>query len=122
MASGIAHDINNALSPVTLYTQSLLESEPALSGRTREYLEIIQRAVEDVAETVARMREFYRQREPQLTLAPVDMNELVRQVIDLTRARWSDMAQQRGASIALRTELADEPPSSSVSKARSAKR
>src|SRR5690606_28753196 len=30
MASGIAHDINNAISPVTLYTESLLENEPDL--------------------------------------------------------------------------------------------
>jgi len=28
MASGIAHDINNAISPVALYTESLLETEP----------------------------------------------------------------------------------------------
>src|SRR6266702_1423702 len=88
MASGIAHDINNALSPVSLYTQSLLEREPNLSARTRDYLETIQRSVEDVAHTVARMREFYRQREPQLTLMPVHLNLLVQQVVDLTRARW----------------------------------
>ena len=31
MASGIAHDINNAISPVALYTESLLETEPDLS-------------------------------------------------------------------------------------------
>ena len=34
MASGIAHDINNAISPVALYTESLLESEPNLSPRS----------------------------------------------------------------------------------------
>ena len=28
MASGIAHDINNAISPVALYTQLLLDTEP----------------------------------------------------------------------------------------------
>src|SRR6202045_1302648 len=33
MASGIAHDINNAISPVSLYTESLLEREPNLSAR-----------------------------------------------------------------------------------------
>ncbi|WP_084299156.1 ATP-binding protein [Bradyrhizobium sp. WSM1743] len=110
MASGIAHDINNALSPVALYTQSLLEVEPNLSARTREYLETIQRAVEDVAHTVTRMREFYRQREPQLTLMPVRLNELVQQVIDLTRARWSDMPQLRGNVISLRSELAERLP------------
>jgi len=40
-----------------------------------------------------------------LALRPVNMNVLVRQVIDLTRARWSDMAQQRGIAIEIRTEL-----------------
>jgi signal transduction histidine kinase/ActR/RegA family two-component response regulator len=105
MASGIAHDINNAISPVALYTEALLDKEPDLSPHVRSQLETIQRAIDDVARTVARMREFYRAREPQVTLQPVNMNVLVRQVIDLTRARWSDMAQQRGIAIEIRTEL-----------------
>jgi signal transduction histidine kinase/ActR/RegA family two-component response regulator len=110
MASGIAHDINNAISPVALYTESLLEREPNLSARTREYLTTIQNAIEDVSQTVARMREFYRQREPQVTLAPVHLNRLVQQVIDLTRARWNDMPQERGIVIRLQTELMTELP------------
>lgn len=110
MASGIAHDINNALSPVSLYTESLLDTEAGLSSRARGYLETIQRAVEDVAKTVARMREFYRQREEQLELAPVDLNQLVRQVVELTSARWSDMPQQGGAVIQALSELAPELP------------
>ena len=110
MASGIAHDINNAISPVAIYTDSLLEREPGLSADGRGKLETIQRAIDDIAHTVARMREFYRPREPQLTLAPVDMNAIVKQVVDLTRARWSDMAQQRGVAIELRTELAPDLP------------
>jgi PAS domain S-box-containing protein len=110
MASGIAHDINNAISPVALYTDSLLERESNLSAQGRGQLEIIQRAIHDVAATVARLREFYRQRESQLTLMPVDLNELVPQAVDLTRARWSDMPQQRGIVIQARTELADDPP------------
>ena len=77
MASGIAHDINNAISPVALYTEALLEHEQNLSRRGRQQLEIIQRAVDDVAQTVARMGEFYRAREPQLSLVPVDLNKLV---------------------------------------------
>jgi PAS domain S-box-containing protein len=110
MASGIAHDINNAISPVALYTEALLETEPGLSPRARSNLEIIQRAVDDVAHTVARMREFYRAREPQLALAPVDMNRLVQQVLDLTRARWNDMPQQRGIVIRLERDLPPELP------------
>jgi CheY-like chemotaxis protein/anti-sigma regulatory factor (Ser/Thr protein kinase) len=56
------------------------------------------------------MREFYRQREGQLATAPVQLNELVDQVLDLTRARWSDMAMQRGVVIKVQTELAADLP------------
>ena len=111
MASGIAHDINNAISPVALYTESLLENEPHLSTRARGYLETIQHAIEDVAATVARMREFYRQREPQLTLLPIEINRLMQQVLELSRARWSDMPQQRGAMIKLVTDFPPQLPS-----------
>jgi signal transduction histidine kinase/ActR/RegA family two-component response regulator len=110
MASGIAHDINNAISPVSLYTESLLEREPDLSERARGYLLTIQRAIEDVARTVARMREFYREREAQLTLTQVDLNRAVRQVVDLTRPRWSDLPQQRGMMVDMRLELAEPLP------------
>jgi PAS domain S-box-containing protein len=110
MASGIAHDINNAISPVALYTDSLLEREPNLSAQGRGQLQTIQRAIHDVAATVARMREFYRQRDAPVNLAAVHLNQLVHQVVDLTRARWCDMPQQRGIVIELRTELAADPP------------
>ena len=110
MASGIAHDINNAISPVSLYTESLLEREPNLSERARGYLTTIQRAIEDVARTVARMREFYREREAQLTLERVDLGRAVRQVVELTRPRWSDLPQQRGVMVDLKTDLKDGLP------------
>ena len=110
MASGIAHDINNAISPVALYTASLLEHDETLSQRAREYMMIIQRAIEDVAATVARMREFYRPRESVMQLAPVGLNELVEQVVALTRARWSDVPQQRGIVVNVRTDLKSDLP------------
>lgn len=110
MASGIAHDINNAISPVMLYTESLLEREPGLSEHARQYLVTIQRAIDDVAQTVSRMREFYRPREAQQRLAPVDLNVLVEQVIELTRARWSDLPQQRGIVIDVQTDLVSNLP------------
>lgn len=109
MASGIAHDINNAISPIMLYTDMLLEDREVPS-RAHKPLQVIQRAVEQVAHTVARMREFYRVREPQQQLTPVDLNQLVTDVLDLTRARWSDMPQQRGVVIELQTELQPELP------------
>lgn len=110
MASGIAHDINNAISPITLYTESLLEREPNLSARGRQQLQTIAMAIDDVAATVARMREFYRQREAQTTLEPVQLNEIIRNVVELTRARWHDMPQQRGTVVTLDVDLASELP------------
>jgi signal transduction histidine kinase len=110
MASGIAHDINNAISPVALYTQLLLDTEPHLSATARESLEIIERSIVDVADTVARMREFYRPREPGATLVPTSLNTLAQQVLHLTRARWSDMPQQRGVVIETTIDLAPDLP------------
>jgi signal transduction histidine kinase/ActR/RegA family two-component response regulator/uncharacterized membrane protein affecting hemolysin expression len=110
MASGIAHDINNAISPVSLYTETLLEREPNLSPRTRSSLEVIQKAIDGVASTVARMREFYRQREPEMTLTLVNVNRTVENVIELTRAKWFDLPQQLGISIDLRMEFTKDLP------------
>ena len=68
IASGIAHDINNALSPAALYAQSMLAHQPGLSERSREQLAVIQSAIDAVAQTVQRMRAFYLPRGMEHTL------------------------------------------------------
>ena len=110
MAAGVAHNINNAICPVAIYTDALLEDEGGLSDRGREYLETIQRAIRDVALTVAGMREFSRPQEPERLFGSVSLNEAVQHAIDLTRARWGDIPQQRGVTIEARAELAPEQP------------
>jgi PAS domain S-box-containing protein len=109
IASGIAHDINNALSPAALYAQSMLNHE-TLSDRSRDHLDVILRAIDDVSRTVQRMRAFYMPRGHELTLAPVELNGIIAQVIDLTRARWNNMPQERGAVVQVNTELEDGLP------------
>lgn len=105
MASGIAHDINNAISPIALYTQSLRERQAALGlvPEVRDYLETVGRVVKDISATVARMRDFYRPGDA--GSEPIDLNTLVLQVVGLTRARWNDMPQQRGIVITVSTAL-----------------
>jgi len=105
MASGVAHDINNAVAPIALYTDSLLEHEAGLSERARGYLSIIRRSIADVGETVKGMRDFYRPQDRDAALTRIDLNPVVTQVIELTRSRWRDQPQQRGIAIAMRTEL-----------------
>jgi signal transduction histidine kinase/ActR/RegA family two-component response regulator len=110
MASGIAHDINNALTPASLYTETLLEDDKTLSPTSRELLGVVHRAIGDVTHTVARMREFYRQHDAQMNLAPISLNELVCQVVELTRARWRDMPMQRGVALGVQLNLAPDLP------------
>ena len=110
MASGIAHDINNAISPVALYAGAVLEDEKTLTAQSREYLATIQRAIGDVAQTVARLSEFYRQREADTVLTLVDLNAVAEKVRDLTRARWSDLPQRHGVVIDLQTSLEPSLP------------
>jgi CheY-like chemotaxis protein/anti-sigma regulatory factor (Ser/Thr protein kinase) len=57
------------------------------------------------------MSEFYRKRDRELSLTPVDSNLVVHQVLELTQARWRDMPQQRGEVIEMRTDLGDALPS-----------
>src|SRR5215469_2647679 len=60
MASGIAHDVNNALSPITAYSEVLLSKRNISPDTTREYLQAINKSGLDIAQIVARMRDFYR--------------------------------------------------------------
>ncbi|HKU90007.1 MAG TPA: ATP-binding protein [Steroidobacteraceae bacterium] len=110
MASGIAHDINNAISPVSLYSELLQESEPQLSEAGRNRLATIRRAIEDVAGTIERMREFYRPREEAREFARLDFKESIEHVLELTEPRWRALPQSRGIVIELRQELAAHLP------------
>jgi signal transduction histidine kinase len=110
MASGVAHDINNALSPITAYAELLLNTLPDLAEAPRQRLQRISQAAEDVAQIVARMREFYRRDLDIDQLEKVNVNHAIAEVIELTRPRWRDLAQRQGVSIQVKTELEANPP------------
>src|SRR5438477_1829852 len=111
MASGIAHDINNALCPIVVYSDLLLQDTSGLKEATVRNLQNIKTAGEDIAHIVSRMREFYRRRDKTDALLAVDLNKAANQVIDLTRPRWRDIPQARGIVIELETDFeTDLPP------------
>jgi signal transduction histidine kinase/ActR/RegA family two-component response regulator len=110
MASGVAHDINNALSPITAYSELLLSTLPDLADAPRERLKRIRQAAQDVAQIVARMREFYRRDLNSDQLEKVNVNKAIEEVVELTRPRWRDLAQREGISIRVNTELESNPP------------
>lgn len=110
MASGMAHDINNALSPITTYSELLLSTLPDLPPSQRQRLQRINQAGEDVAQIVSRMREFYRRDLDPDQLEKVNVNQTIEEVIELTRPRWRDVAQRQGISIQVNSELVPNPP------------
>ena len=110
MASGIAHDINNSISPAAIHAELLLEREKSLSPEGLTRLATLQRAIGDVAHTVSRMQELYRRRAPNQNSTGVKLNLLVEQVLELTRSRWRDMPQERGIVIEVVTNLAADLP------------
>ncbi|MBU6401461.1 MAG: GAF domain-containing protein, partial [Verrucomicrobia bacterium] len=105
MASGIVHDINNALMPIVGFSDLLLQRQPNPDGEERHYLHAIKTAGQDITATVARMREFYRKRGKAEELRPVEVNQLIRQTVELTRPRWRDIPQERGRVIKIELVL-----------------
>src|SRR5204862_7041070 len=110
MASGIAHDINNALSPVVGFADLLLRAEKSLTANGKKYLSHIRTAGEDIAHIVARLREFYRRRDENESLQKLNLNTVAAQVIDMTRPRWRDIPQSKGVTIEMQPEFAAEVP------------
>ena len=106
MASGIAHDFNNALHPIVGYAELMLD-EPEISRVpvAARYLRHILTSASDAASVVGRLREFYRKREDEDVLVPIDLRTILQQVSDLTRPRWCNEALASGIRISVVTDL-----------------
>jgi signal transduction histidine kinase len=101
LSSGMAHHLNN-LFAVILGRVELLMGKVQETG-VRRSLEIIQRTAQDGAEVVRRVQRFSRV-QPVSDAVAVDLNQLVQEVVELTRPRWQDEAQLRGSRIEVTVE------------------
>ena len=112
MASGIAHDFNNALMPILGFSELLLGMPDILDDRKKAttYLQTINRGARDAGNVVRRLREFYRSREDDEEFLPVNLAQLVGQIVDLTQPKWKDQAQARGATVDCRAHADAVPP------------
>jgi len=105
MASGIAHDINNALSPVVGFSELIAQTESNLSDAAKKHLLYIKTAGEDIAHIVKRLREFYRPRNEREPLQAINLGVLAKQVIDMMQPRWRDIPQANGINIDMRPDF-----------------
>ena len=107
MASGVAHDFNNVLA-VILGRVQLLQRK--LEDPTyRRWLGIVEQAALEGAQTVRRIQEFTRVQRDRPTES-VDLNEVVRDAVELTRAQWRDEPAARNIAIRLAVDLGPIPP------------
>ena len=95
MASGMAHHVNNLLAVISGRVQLLLGRSHPAGGAPA--------AGDRPAGDVRRRRRraprarLHRRAAGDLRRPPVDLNEIVREVVELTRPRWRDEAQMRSA-------------------------
>lgn len=111
MASGIAHDFSNALTPVLGYSELLTNHPEVLEERDKlkHFLNMINMSAKDAMRIVNNLRDFYRKREKIEKLVPVDVKEIVEQVIFLTQPRWKGQSQANGVTIHVKTQLGPTP-------------
>ncbi|HYL79575.1 MAG TPA: ATP-binding protein, partial [Candidatus Acidoferrum sp.] len=107
MAAGIAHDLNNMLA--TILGQAELLRLRNANPEVREGLSLLEMAAADGASIVRRLQDFSRQR-TSTELVPLDLGAVVREALDITRARWKDEAQRGGRGIEVDVHISDVPP------------
>jgi signal transduction histidine kinase len=101
MAAGVAHDFNNLLAVIVGRAELLLRRVQA--PETTRGLETIHQAALDGAQTVRRIQEFTRTRRTR-PFRRVDLLDIVREVVEMTRPRWKDEAQSRGVAYEVEIE------------------
>jgi PAS domain S-box-containing protein len=107
MASGVAHDFNNALAAILGNAQLLLYTAP--DEETKETLRTIAKVAQDSAHTVRRLQDFTKKRVSQ-KLSSVDVNSIIKDSIEITKPKWKDEAQNRGVPIEIVSTLEGIPP------------
>jgi CheY-like chemotaxis protein len=106
MASGMAHHVNNLLAVISGRVQLLLGR--VQQPEVRRPLEIVQQATFDAADVVRRVLGFTAL-QPVASGASVDLNDVVREVVELARPRWRDEAQIRSVALDVALDLGALP-------------
>ena len=110
MAGGVAHDFNNALAQILGFTELLLEQREYWDGNEEitHYLALVRTSAEDATNVIGRLRQFYR-RDGSGEFKPVNLNQVVGEVIELTQPKWGHKALAEGCTIHIEKDLGEVP-------------
>jgi signal transduction histidine kinase/CheY-like chemotaxis protein len=105
LASGVAHDFNNTLTGILGRAQLLLGTKDP--ERIDAGLKLIIKTAKDGAKTIKRIQDFARQRRDH-DFQPVDVDQLLLDVREITRPRWKSRAESEGVHIGLELQLGSD--------------
>lgn len=107
LASGVAHNFNNALAAIMGYSQ--LAIRKTADVELQKYLRIVEQSSKDAARMVERIQNFSRTRSKKDEFVSVRIVDIVRDAIDITRPRWRNDAEALGIkySVALDWQAPD---------------
>jgi signal transduction histidine kinase len=106
ITTGVAHDFNNILGVILGRTQLLLRK--INDAETLEDLQIIEKSALKGSSTIRRMQDYTRIRKDE-TFEPVQMNEIIDEVIEITKTRWKDESENKGITIEIEKQCEDIP-------------
>ncbi len=109
MTSGISHEFNNILAIIKGYAL-LLEGKYRDHEEVNDKLTVILKSANDGAEIVSRMLEFTRLEPDKTEFFPVDVKELLQQVIDFSMPRWKTISQAKGITYRIDKKGVEEVP------------
>lgn len=109
LASGMAHDFNNALCGTLGFIELALK-DPQLPPNIEELLRMARTCALDAAATVRRVQDFARWDRSLQNAELVQVNDLVRQVVELTRPRWHNAARADCRVIDVQLDLQAQVP------------
>lgn len=107
MAAGVAHNFNNLLT-VVLGNAELSELRRDLPEIVRQDLQRISEAARRCAAIVRRIQTFGRPIDLNKK-APVDLHQVVRDTVDITRPRWKNEPERQGRAVRIDLELEPVP-------------
>ena len=102
----VAHDLNNTLASILMRTQILMNQITDESHL--KSLKIVEQAAQDSAQFVKRMLKFAKL-DDNSEFEDVDVNQLVKDAIELTRHKWSIEAKSKGQTVEMSCDLQDVP-------------
>jgi PAS domain S-box-containing protein len=107
MASGVAHDFNNALAKILGFNELLLSVPDNINNpdKVRKYLHMINTAAQEAVGVVNRLREFYRHRKDTDVYGPIDTRQMIEQAVIMTQPKWKDQMMAHGATVWLDADL-----------------